>query len=301
MQTIAIVGVGLIGGSFALALRRAGFAGRVLGVSSPESAAKASAAGVIDQSVTLAEACASADVLYLAHRISRILELIPQIAIHYRPGLLVTDAGSTKRRICETAARCLPSGSFLGGHPMAGKETRGIESADAQLFARRSYILTPLGETDEGLPAQREFRMWVERIGSKVTVMSPEDHDRTVAFTSHLPQFASTVLAQTVARALPEADARAAAGPGLLDTTRLALSSWEIWQDIVETNEDAIFDAIDHYVALLAGIQSGSTGTIRDAFFEGVHLATRIRWTSDSEVPSKNRTVPPKVPPKETP
>ncbi|MDX1983466.1 MAG: prephenate dehydrogenase/arogenate dehydrogenase family protein [Bryobacteraceae bacterium] len=301
MQTVAIVGVGLIGGSFAAALRHAGFSGPILGVSSSESAAKALDAGIIDEAVPLESACASADVLFLAHRISRILELIPEIAQFHRPGLLVTDAGSTKGQICAAAARHLPSGSFLGGHPMAGKETRGIEGADALLFQGRTYILTPAVPSDLESPAIQQFVGWIRRIGARIMTMSPESHDQTVAFTSHLPQFASTALAQTVSLALPDPDSTAAAGPGLQDMTRLALSSYEIWRDIIGTNQEAISAAIDRYIEILSRLRTMSPGILENTFIRGAEAATRVRRTSYQEVPSKDSPIPPNPPSKDTP
>ena len=132
MKTVAIAGVGLIGGSFALALRKAGFKGRIVGVSSAATIDKAFALGVIDEALPLAEAAADADLVYLSQPISRIIETLGVLDTD----ALVTDAGSTKAVICETA-RKLKRGRFVGGHPMAGKESRGVEQADADLFRGR--------------------------------------------------------------------------------------------------------------------------------------------------------------------
>ena len=143
MKTVVIAGVGLIGGSFALALRKAGFTGRILGVSSPETIRKAVALGAIDRGAGLEEAVDSADLIYLAQPISRILEMLPRIGEFARPSALITDAGSTKSQIVDAAAHSIRGRQFLGGHPMAGKEARGVEAAEAGLFEGRTYILTP--------------------------------------------------------------------------------------------------------------------------------------------------------------
>ena len=145
---IGIVGAGLIGGSFALAMRKAGFGGSVLGVSSPATIEVAKRCGVIDEGVTLECAVAECGLLYLAQPIGRIIETIGRLgALPLKPGLLVTDAGSTKRQIVSAGERALPAGVFVGGHPMAGKESRGPENADADLFVGRTYFLTPRRKT----------------------------------------------------------------------------------------------------------------------------------------------------------
>lgn len=255
-ERVAIVGVGLIGASFALALRKAGCAGEILGVSSPETVRKALDRGVIDRAATLEEAAAQADLIYLAQPVSRILEQIPLLAPHLRPDALVTDAGSTKQAIVRTAARTLPRGQFLGGHPMAGKASRGIESADADLFAGRMYLLTP--EDPVGEPSERERRLMtcVEKIFSRNFRLTPQEHDRLVAHTSHLPQLLSTALSVTVREETEASKALKTAGPGLLDMTRLSQSSYDIWRDILMTNEDEIFDALNSYIRTLEYIKN---------------------------------------------
>src|SRR5579872_5627476 len=166
MNSVAIFGVGLIGGSFALALRKAGFQGQLLGVSSPSSIGKALELEVIDAGVSVREACQQADLLYLAQPISRIIEIFPELNRWVRPDALVTDAGSTKSAIVQ-AAEALTRCGFLGGHPLAGKESRGVESADAMLFEGRTYILTPNSAEDlETAPAQNLLH-WIRQIGSR--------------------------------------------------------------------------------------------------------------------------------------
>ncbi len=249
MQTVAIFGVGLIGGSFGLALKKAGFGGQILGVSSARTIDEARAAGAIDCGASMEEACREADLLYLAQPISRILELLPALDPLVREDTLITDAGSTKLAIVERAAASIHRAEFLGGHPMAGKEKRGASAADGDLFRNRTYVLTPTQQTS---PRVEEFKHWLEKIGTNVITMDAAVHDRTVAFTSHLPQLASTALAGTVDGRV---DTRVA-GSGLLDTTRLALSAYDIWKDIISTNSGNIAEALDAYIAQLALIRA---------------------------------------------
>jgi prephenate dehydrogenase len=279
MQTVAIAGVGLIGGSFALAIRNAGFRGRILGVSSPATIAEALRLGVIDEGVTLEQAVAEADLIYLAQPICRILATIDRIGeIGPLPGCLITDAGSTKAAIVARANDKIGGAQFLGGHPMAGKESRGVGSADADLFRGRPYVLTPPVDVDLGSGNSTEFVQWVERIGAKTLIMKPSEHDATVAFTSHLPQLLSTALGCTLADALAmEADVQVS-GPGLSDTTRLALSDWEIWRDILVTNEVNIVIALGLYIDKLSQIRQNLTDpSIQDLFRIGADTARRFR------------------------
>ncbi|MCS7043832.1 MAG: prephenate dehydrogenase [Bryobacteraceae bacterium] len=277
METVAIVGVGLIGGSFGLALKQAGFRGRVLGVSSERTIAAALARGAIDEAAGFEQAAARADLLYLAGPIGAILDLIPRLDALVRPGALVTDAGSTKRLIC-TAGRGLRRALFLGGHPMAGKERRGVEEADAELFRGRPYLLTPSAAEDLETPAAREFVEWIRRIGAEPRLLTPEEHDRIVALSSHLPQMLSTALASALSGCAEAGTVARAAGPGLHDMTRLALSGWDIWQDILETNRDEIVRALEMFEQRLQGLKQQLAGGLpEEEFRRGAQFARQIR------------------------
>src|SRR4051812_4123334 len=155
MNTVAIVGTGLIGSSFGLALRQAGFTGGILGVSGAVDGAVAR--GAVDRGATLGEALAEADLVFLAQKIGRILDRVRHIDPLLKPGALVTDAGSTKCDIVDTARRSIARGQFLGGHPMAGKETSGPDAADPDLFRGRPWVLTPDEASELETPAAREF------------------------------------------------------------------------------------------------------------------------------------------------
>ncbi|MCW5980901.1 MAG: prephenate dehydrogenase/arogenate dehydrogenase family protein [Bryobacteraceae bacterium] len=278
MDTVAIVGVGLIGGSFALALRRAGFSGELIGVSSPRTIAEALEAGVIDRALPLQQAAAAADLIYLSQPISGILETIAKLDPLVKDGALITDAGSTKARIAEQARRHIRRAQFLGGHPMAGKETRGPAAAEADLFQDRTYVLTPSEPAALESAAAQELIGWIRRFGARLLYLAPEQHDRTVAFVSHLPQLASTALAAMLGDRgdLPALDQ--AAGPGLVDTTRLALSPFEIWGDILATNAADIQEALAAYIDALADMRAAlSQGGAESRFESGAAFASRLR------------------------
>ena len=274
IDTVAIVGVGLIGGSFGLALRAIGFTGRILGVSSPSALAAGYAVGAIDSDATLEQAAATADLLYLAQPVDRILSTLDQLQKLARPGTLITDAGSTKHAIVTKAAKCLTSAEFLGGHPLAGKEQRGAQIAEADLFRGRPYVLTPrAAETS----LSRQFREWLTRMGAHIIDMSPEDHDQTVAFTSHLPQILSTALALTLSRQ-KNSQLAIVSGAGLRDMTRLALSSPDLWQSILTTNKQAIQSALDNYSRALADLQASlESDTLVQLFKAGAGWAEQFR------------------------
>jgi prephenate dehydrogenase len=276
MQTVAIAGVGLIGGSFGLALKKAGFAGTILGVSSPATLDAALQRGAIDERATLADAAARADVIYLAQPIGRILDTLRHVDADVRPGTLITDAGSTKGAIVAAARQHIRRGVFLGGHPMAGKEKRGVGEADADLFRGRTYVLTTDDPDALEMPLAQDFMAWIRRIGAVVVTMGATEHDRVVSFTSHLPQLAATALAATVAE--QAGDKLAVAGPGLTDTTRLALSSFELWRDILATNSGPISEALTAYIAKLEHLRDNlRTREIEGEFEIAAALAATLR------------------------
>jgi len=237
MQRVAICGVGLIGGSFALALRRTGFTGTLLGVSSERTIAEAVELGVVDRGATLEEAAQTADLIYLAQPILKIIEGMPALGQMLGPQATVTDAGSTKAEIVAAMREYLPAGSYVGGHPMAGKETRGVR-------------------------------------GARVVILGAEEHDRAVAYTSHLTQLVATALAGTVTRALP-GDEIQVSGPGLIDTTRLAQSSYDIWRDILCTNRGPVDAALGEMIDRLREMRA-ALGENEAQFAEGAELRRRI-------------------------
>jgi prephenate dehydrogenase len=265
VNTVCIAGVGLIGGSFALALRKAGFLGKIIGVSSPETVRKAWALRVIDEALPLAEAAAVSDLIYLAQPIQQILEMLDVLDAQVRPGTLITDAGSTKGAIVERAAAKIRRGRFVGGHPMAGKESRGVEGADADLFRGRPYVLTS---------HEAELEEWIGRMGARVVILDAAEHDRLVAIASHVPQLASTALASFIAAH----DAAKVAGPGATDMTRLALGSYDLWRDILATNADKIDQALAAYIAKLEELRAGlRSPRMAEEFAAGAAAARQLR------------------------
>ena len=249
MNSVAIFGVGLIGGSFALALRKAGFAGKILGVSSEATLRRALDAGIIDGAASPQTAAEEADLIYLSQPVLAILDSIPGLNDRVRPEAMITDAGSTKVAIVQRAVQSLTRAQFLGGHPLAGKESRGLASADADIFRGRTYVLTPQSPADLLTPQALAFRSWLDRIGAVTVIVDADEHDRTVALTSHLPQLASIALGMLLADR--DAVAKGIFGPGLVDSTRLALSAYEIWADILATNAGAIDLVLADYIKAL--------------------------------------------------
>ncbi len=266
----------MIGASFGLALRSAGFDGEILGVSSPRAVDSAIDAGAIDRAAPLADAVGRADLIFLSSTIGRILDTVRHLDPLVRPEALVTDAGSTKCEIVDLARQTLRRCQFLGGHPMAGKETRGAVSADAGLFRGRTWVLTPDEPAELETPAAREFRGWLERIGANVETLDSDEHDRVVSLTSHLPQLASTALASVVG------DVRRleVSGSGLLDMTRLAASSYDLWRDILATNSGHIERALADYIQKLEHMRENlRTRQLQQEFERGAALAARLRRT----------------------
>ena len=266
-RVVTVAGVGLIGGSFALALRKAGFDGKIIGVSSPATTQAAIQRGVIDQALPLAAAAAQSDFIYLAQPIERILETLNVVDSAVRPGTLITDAGSTKQAIVERARQTIRNGRFVGGHPMAGKEARGVDAADAELFRGRPYVLT--GDN-------AELERWIIKIGARLVKLAPAEHDRLVALVSHLPQLLSTALASLIAECPGAANV---AGPAAADLTRLALSPYDIWRDIFSTNTSEIDEVLKTAIARLETLrdQLKSQKDMAATFARAAQAASALR------------------------
>jgi prephenate dehydrogenase len=278
MKHVVIVGTGLIGASFGLALRKAGYQGAITGVSSPRAAGDALAAGAIDRALPLAEAVPQGDLVFLSQTIGRILDTIRHIDPLLSTGALVTDAGSTKCEIVDLARQSISRAQFLGGHPMAGKETRGAGSADAELFRYRTWVLTPDEPAELTTSAATEFRGWLDRIGARVVTLDADEHDRVVSLTSHLAQLASTALAATVSDKLGAPPRDQVSGPGLEDMTRLAQGSYEIWRDILATNSDHIDRALSQYIQKLEHLRENlRTRQLQEEFERAARFASAIR------------------------
>jgi prephenate dehydrogenase len=272
MKRVAIFGVGLIGGSFALALRAAGFEGEIVGVSSPATIATAVELGVIEHGVDAEQAVEQADFIYLAQPISTIVDTLATIGPKLRAGTLITDAGSTKKQIVEQARASVGPANFVGGHPMAGKERSGVREADARLFQGRPYVLTPAHPGDDQASWFLELREWIGRMGARPIVLEADQHDRVVAFTSHMPQLLSTALASVLADVEGAPDV---AGPAVLELTRLALSPFGIWRDILITNDKHVEEALSLLVARLQEMRKHVGSRALEVEFERAATSAR--------------------------
>jgi prephenate dehydrogenase len=244
---VAVLGTGLIGGSFALALRKHLPNARIIGFDREPVLGEAIARGAIHESAPdIAHAVAGADLVYLALPISATMEALSEIARHAAPAALVTDACSTKRSVCGVAAQHFKRGAlFLGGHPMAGKETQGIAAADAELFRGANYVLIGNEETP---PESRvaAFTALVESFGARAMWLDADTHDWAAAIISHLPQMAAIALAEVIAAETDESGLPASlAGPGARSMLRLAGSPYSIWRDIAVSNRDNLSRALD--------------------------------------------------------
>jgi cytidylate kinase len=239
--TVTIIGTGLIGGSCALALRRARYAARIIGVARSEATRqRAVEQGMVDVSeADPARAVAQADLVYLAMPLAATEDIICRIAPALHADCLVTDAGSVKAAVVEAAGRLLPYPTqFVGGHPMAGKEYSGIAHASATLFEGRPYFLTP-GPLTSPFAVERA-RGLVEALGARPVVLGAEEHDDIVAAVSHVPHVIACALVGTVCEGTGAQGRLAGIGPGFLSSTRLAGSPAELWREIVEANRESI-------------------------------------------------------------
>ena len=245
-ERVAILGTGLIGGSFGLALRREFPAARVVGFDRADVVEAAKARGAISEAASdIASAVRGADLVYVALPIGAAIDVLPKIAELADANTLVTDTGSTKALICQQAQKYFRgSARFLGGHPMAGKENSGIEHADADLFRGTRYaLIASEGDPD---PRVEKFAALLRGIGAEPVWCDAETHDWAVGIVSHLPQLASVALAHVVADETDETGLPLTlAGPGLADMLRLAGSPYEIWRDTCLTNRENIAHALD--------------------------------------------------------
>ena len=266
IRRVTILGTGLIGGSFALALKKYLTDIHVSGWDRPEAVHQAESRGALDEAFSgnLGLALSKADLIYIALPISVTLDLLPEIARHVSPDALVTDACSTKVRIVEDAAQHFPSAAagapsaplFLGGHPMAGKELSGVAAADAELFRGHTYAL--ISDSDASARTMAgEARISalvkiLEKIGAQPLWIGAQQHDYAVGLASHLPQLAAVALASFLYDRLDENGLPITlAGPGLRDTLRLAGSPYSTWRDIVLTNRELLSASLELYARRL--------------------------------------------------
>jgi prephenate dehydrogenase len=250
---IGIVGLGLIGGSIALAAREIWPSSLVIGVDCRDVLETAMRLHAIDVAADDLIVLAEADVVILAAPVRQNLVLLEQLDEYIAQPAVVTDTGSTKRAIVDAARLLPPRFTFVGGHPLGGAAQSGLEHARPDLFAGRPWLLTPTG--DRSGEAVESLSAFVRAMRAEPRILSVAAHDRLLAYLSHLPQLTASALMQVIGEAVGE-DGLALAGRGLLDTTRLASSPSGIWQDIAATNADELRAALDALIAVLQELRA---------------------------------------------
>ena len=283
---LGLIGCGLMGGSFALALKKAGLVKRVVGYSkSPSTVEKARRLGVIDVAAESALlAVAGSDIVLIAVPVAASESTFKAIRHLVDPGVLFMDVGSTKRDVVDAARRVLKERlpSFVPAHPIAGREVAGIEHSDASLYQGRKVILTPLAQTDPVL-LQKATDVW-SAVGCQVLKMTPENHDAAFAAVSHLPHLLAFAYLNAMAEQPSGREFLSLAGPGFRDFTRIAASDPTIWRDILLSNREEILrqsmafraalDAMEHEMRNWNG--SALEGQIQSA------SDARSQWTLQS-------------------
>ena len=258
-ERITVVGCGLIVASFALAMKRSGACAVLAGWDkSPSVLEEALARGVIDevdQSFDRGD-LSSSDLIYLAMPVEAILAFLREQGTHIKKGAVVTDAGSTKTEICRAAQMSLQGDvHFVGGHPIAGSHQRGLLHATSDLFIDAPYVLIVGGDPGAQPPALGALKETLELLGARITVMSAEEHDRTMALVSHVPQIVSSVMSAVVRDAAGDSDLMNVSGAGYRDMTRLAGSSWSVWRSILMTNPGNVVTALDSLIETLKTVR----------------------------------------------
>jgi len=283
IETLAIYGVGLLGGSVGLVAKARGIARRIIGIGrSRERLAHAIEQGAIDDMTTdLAAGCAEADWVLLASAVSHIIEILPQVATACKPSAIVTDVGSTKATIVRQAERVFPPSGpfFVGSHPMAGSEQSGVRHASAKLFEKACCIVTTTEATSQQAADQVE-QFW-RALGGRTVRLDPERHDRLVALVSHLPHMAAVGVLLVAAQGDEDADLLAALlGNGFKDSTRVAAGPPEIWRDICLENREPVADNLEslgnQLLALAEEIRAGESDRLLDHLRRARELRKRL-------------------------
>ncbi len=281
-EQLGLIGCGMMGGSFALALKRAGLVKRVVGYSkSPSTTERARQLGVIDVDAPSALlAVSGADLVLLAVPVSATEATFKAIRHLVRGNVLIMDVGSTKREVIDAARRVLKDqvGVFVPAHPIAGKEVAGVEHADADLYHGRQVILTPIERT---LTAQLEkaAQLWTA-LGCHVKQMSPEAHDAAYAAVSHLPHLVSFALMNAIQGQAEAQDFLSLAGPGFRDFTRIAASDPAVWRDILMSNREELLAQSRHFQRALHALETAINAGNPDALEALIDQASsaRARW-----------------------
>ncbi len=284
VDTLAVVGAGLIGGSFSLALKQAGAVRQVLGVGrDPVRLTVARELGLIDRAVDWAQA-GQADCVLLALPVGETGTILRQLAPHLKAGTIVTDAGSTKANVVTAARAALGArfADFVPGHPIAGSERSGPGAARADLFQGRRVVLTP--EPDTRADAVVTVRALWEAAGAQVETLGAAQHDRIFAAVSHLPHLAAFALVDDLAGRADREEFFRFAASGFRDFTRIAGSSPEMWRDIALANREALLAELDAYLAALRSLREAVDARDAEALLTifARARAARENWTMDS-------------------
>jgi len=292
-KQVTIIGTGLIGGSLGLALRKRHLAGRVIGCDRAPVLERAQDCGAIEAGSTHpADAVRGSDLVVLATPVISILDLIGHLGPTLVAKTLVTDVGSTKAEIVQRAAKSFGRNAghrFLAGHPMAGKEHAGVEFADADIFEGAAWLFTPLPGQNVHAGHCGEFIHCAEKMGAKIAVVDPADHDRFCAWISHLPQMMSTALAATLVDEFSsDAPVLDIGGRALRDMTRISGSPYSMWRDIAITNKKNIADALQKLEQRLAHIRENLDSRELAAEFERAHKLRKGKPALPPK-PSKSR------------
>lgn len=278
---VAILGTGLIGGSFGLALRKHFPDISIVGFDRGETLEAALARGAVQETAqNLAAAVRGADLVYIALPIGATIEALPAVAAVASADALVTDTGSTKAVICRAAKNAFVGGArFLGGHPMAGKETSGIGRADANLFSGARYAL--IGSEYDSDPRVQGFAALVRALGAEPVWCDEETHDWAVGIVSHLPQLLAVALARVVQDETDETGLPLSlAGPGLQDMLRLAGSPYSVWRDVAHSNTENIARALDRLEQALEYLRTRLTSKeLEQEFLAANELYKRLKRT----------------------
>lgn len=277
VRTIGIIGLGLIGTSVGMALKKARSDIRIIGLTrSEKSGNTAKKMGAVDSLVrTVTELLADTDVIILSTPIPTTMTMLGHIGILTKKPVLVTDTGSTKEEIC-TVARDLPARvSFIGGHPFAGKEVSGPEHADAGLFIKRPWILTPSTGTEAG--SLKIIESIVHEVGANPVCMTPGDHDRLAASVSHLPLVVSTLLMEAAASGAEWPRERRLAGSGFYDTTRLSGGNPAMHAAILQTNKTNVLAKLQQFERALTGLKNDITAERWSVVEEKLQSTQRAR------------------------
>lgn len=288
-EQLGLIGCGLMGGSFALALRRAGLVRRVLGYSrSPPSARRARELGVIDEDVpSAAQAAAGADLVLLAVPVAATEATLRTIRPALGADALILDVGSTKADVAAAAQRALGEqvGGFVPSHPIAGREVAGIEHADASLYRGTQVILTPTEHTRADKLAQADA-VW-RALGCRLVHMSPAAHDAALAGVSHLPHLLAFALMHGLVGQADGAAYLSLAGPGFRDFTRIAASDPTLWRDVLIANREQVGTQLRHFQQALAEFQQALDGARGDELERLIRRASAARagWCGPAPAP----------------